>query len=131
MSKPKRILFFCVLSTALSWFCAFGSVFQNKKYQTIDFETNEVTKAEIALSPDGDWMIFTMLGHLFRLPVEGGTAEQLTFGSNRNSQPAISPDGKQIAFISDRDGGEGNVFLMELKTKELHQVTYESWAARP
>ncbi len=42
--------------------------------RTIEFETTEVTRADVALSPDGQWLIFTILGHLFRLPVEGGTA---------------------------------------------------------
>jgi hypothetical protein len=40
--------------------------------RTIEFETTEVTAADVALSPDGEWLIFTMVGHLFRLPVEGG-----------------------------------------------------------
>ncbi len=34
---------------------------------TIEIETTEVTEADVALSPDGQWLIFTMLGHLFRL----------------------------------------------------------------
>ena len=38
--------------------------------RTIEFETTEVTAADVALSPDGRWLIFTMLGHLFRLPVD-------------------------------------------------------------
>ena len=45
---------------------------QDDGWRTIEFETTEVTAADVALSPDGEWLIFTMLGHLFRLPVEGG-----------------------------------------------------------
>ena len=37
-----------------------------------------------------------MLGHLFRLPVEGGDAEQLTFGPYYDRDPAISPDGTRM-----------------------------------
>ena len=48
--------------------------------RTIEFTTTQVTEADVALSPDGQWLIFTMLGHLFRLPVMGDSAEQLTFG---------------------------------------------------
>ena len=55
--------------------------------RTIELETTEVTRADVALSPDGRWLIFTILGHLFRLPVEGGTAEQLTFGPYYDSDP--------------------------------------------
>jgi hypothetical protein len=36
-----------------------------------------------------------------------------------------------VAFISDRDGSEGNVFTLALATGEITQVTHESWAGRP
>ena len=38
-------------------------------------DTTEVTRANVTVSPDGQRLIFTIVGHLFRLPVEGGTAE--------------------------------------------------------
>ena len=37
--------------------------------RSIEFETTEVTQASVTVSADGQWLIFTMLGHLFRLPV--------------------------------------------------------------
>ena len=88
-------------------------------------------RADVALSPDGQTLIFTILGHLFRLPVEGGTAEQLTFGPFYDSDPVFSPDGKRVAFVSDRDGTQGNVFVLEPATGQMTQVTHEPWAARP
>jgi len=99
--------------------------------RTIEFETTEVTEADVALSPDGDWLIFTMLGHLFRLPVQGGTAEQLTFGPYYDTDPVFSPDGARVAYVSDRDGSEGNVFVLALATGQITQVTQDPWAARP
>lgn len=99
--------------------------------RTIEFTTTEVTEADVTVSPDGQWLIFTMLGHLFRLPVTGGTAEQLTFGPYYDSDPVFSPDGKHVAFVSDRDGSESNIFLLELATGRVTQVTHEAWAARP
>ena len=81
-------------------------------WRTIEFETTEVTRADVTVSPDGEWLIFTILGHLFRLPVKGGTAEQLTFGPYYDSDPVFSPDGRRVAFGSDRDGTEGNVFVL-------------------
>ncbi|MEE8447345.1 MAG: hypothetical protein V3S52_06820 [Gemmatimonadota bacterium] len=100
-------------------------------WRTIEFETDEVTDPDVAVSPDGRWLIFTMIGHLFRLPVAGGTAEQLTFGPYYDADPAISPNGQHVAFVSDRDGSEGNVFALELATGEITQVTHEPWAGRP
>jgi len=51
----------------------------NDGWRTLEIETTEVTAPDVAITPDGQTLIFTLLGHLFRLPVEGGEAEQLTF----------------------------------------------------
>ena len=48
---------------------------QDDGWRTIEFDTTEVTRADVTVSPDGQRLIFTIVGHLFRLPVEGGTAE--------------------------------------------------------
>ena len=99
--------------------------------RTIEFTTTEVSGADVTVSPDGQWLIFTMLGHLFRLPVTGGTAEQLTFGPYYDTDPVFSPDGTRVAFVSDRDESEGNIFVLELATGQITQVTREPWAGRP
>ncbi len=100
--------------------------------RSVEVETQEVTRPDVAVSPDGVWLIFTALGHLFRLPVEGGTAEQLTFGPYFDSDPAISPDGRQVVFASDRDvRSDGNLFILDLADGDVRQLTEEKWAARP
>ncbi|MEQ5789282.1 PD40 domain-containing protein [Erythrobacter sp. NFXS35] len=54
-----------------------------------------------------------LLGHVWRLPVEGGQAESMTQGSGvaLNFHPRYSPDSRHIAFISDRSG-QNNVWVM-------------------
>ncbi len=104
---------------------------QSDDWRTIEFETTQVTSPDVALSPEGEWLIFTMLGHLFRLPVEGGTAEQLTFGPYYDAEPAIAPDGRRVAFQSDRDGSEGNIFVLDLASGEIERLTHEVWARTP
>ena len=99
--------------------------------RTVFIETSEVTSPDVAVSPDGQTLIVSLLGHLFRLPATGGVAEQLTFGPFYDEDPAFSPDGTQIAFASDRGGGEENLFVMTLATGEIRQLTKEFWAARP
>ena len=99
--------------------------------RTIDFKTTQVTDAEVAVSPDGQQLVLTILGHLYRLPVTGGDAEQLTSGACYDNDPSFSPDGRHIAFISDRDASGGNVFLLELATRKVTQVTHESHASQP
>jgi imidazolonepropionase-like amidohydrolase/Tol biopolymer transport system component len=99
--------------------------------RTLEFKTTQVTDADVALSPDGKHLVFTIVGHLFRVPVEGGSAEQLTFGPCYDNAPAFSPDGRQLAFVSDRDGSGSNVFVLELASRKLSQVTHETQVGQP
>jgi len=84
------------------------------KTREIDFTTSEGTWLSPDLSPDGRWIVFDLLGHIYRMPAAGGEAQPLTqnTGVALNFQPRISPDGKTIAFISDRRG-QNNLWLMD------------------
>lgn len=83
------------------------------KTRDIDFTTSEGTWMSPDLSPDGTWIVFDVLGHIYRMPAAGGEATVLTQNSGvaLNFQPRISPDGKTIAFISDRRG-QYNLWVM-------------------
>ena len=105
---------------------------QNRQTRSIKIATKEVTDPDVGVSSDGSWLIFTALGHLFQLPTKGGVAKQLTFGPYYDSAPAISPDGARVAFISDRDlSSQGNVFVLDLASGQIHQLTGEAWVDRP
>jgi Tol biopolymer transport system component/imidazolonepropionase-like amidohydrolase len=99
--------------------------------RTIEFDIRQVTQPDVVVSPDGQILIFTMLGHLFRLPASGGSAEQLTFGPYYDTEPAISPDGRRVAFVSDRDSSEGNIFILDLDSKKVSPLTKEPRAGCP
>ena len=79
----------------------------------ISFTTEEGTWMSVDISPDGSWLVFDLLGHVYRLPVTGGQAVSLTQNSGMamNYHPRISPDGGEIAFVSDR-GGQDNLWVM-------------------
>jgi Tol biopolymer transport system component len=82
--------------------------------RTIDFAVDEGTIEAADLSPDGAWVVFDLLGHVYRVPAAGGAAECLTqeSGAALNYHPRYSPDGRSIAFVSDR-GGQDNLWLMD------------------
>lgn len=82
--------------------------------RTIEFTTDEGTWMSVDISVDGRWIVFDLLGHVYRVPADGGQAESLTQNSGvaLNFRPRISPDGNTIAFISDR-GGQYNLWLMD------------------
>lgn len=81
----------------------------------IDFVTDEGTWMTVDVTPDGSWIVFDVLGHVYRVSADGGEAESLTQDSGvaLNYHPAVSPDGRHIAFVSDR-GGQDNLWVMEI-----------------
>jgi tricorn protease len=59
---------------------------------------------ELALSPDGKDLAFTVRGDLFVVSRKGGKARRVTDGPARESAPAWTPDSKALLFVSDRSG---------------------------
>lgn len=86
------------------------------------FDLTEGSWISLDVSPDGESIVFDLLGDLYLLPISGGEARQITEGMQFDSQPRYSPDGSQIAFISDASGGEG-VWIYDLETEESEQLT--------
>jgi Tol biopolymer transport system component len=81
--------------------------------RAIDFTTSEGTDLSVDITGDGRWIVFDLLGHIYRVPAAGGQAEALTQNSGvaLNFEPRISPDGQRIAFVSDREG-QNNLWIM-------------------
>ena len=57
-----------------------------------------------AISPDGSTIVFSYKGDIYSVPSQGGEARQLTTNAAFDSYPIWSPDGKKIAFASNREG---------------------------
>ncbi|BBO29217.1 bifunctional TolB-family protein/amidohydrolase [Alteromonas sp. I4] len=90
----------------------------------VNITTDETTWSSLDIAPDGKYFLFDMLGDIYRADIDGGKATALTEDFAWNIQPAISPDGSKVAFISDRDG-VANVWVMNADGTELRQVTKE------
>ena len=90
--------------------------------RTINLDVDEGTWISLDVSPDGQTIVFDLLGDLYTLPIAGGTATQLTRGMAYDAQPRFSPDGRSIVFTSDRDGAD-NVWTIDVQSKQTKQVT--------
>ncbi|KAA0225880.1 hypothetical protein FCG40_07475 [Fimbriimonadia bacterium ATM] len=78
-----------------------------------------------ALSPDGSLVAFQYRGDIFVVDAQGGTARQVTNHVELDTNPIWSPDGKWIAFSSDRNGNY-DVFAIPVDGGETRQLTYSS-----
>lgn len=91
----------------------------------IDFSTEEGTWMSLGVTPDGS-VVFDLLGHVYSVPAGGGEARSLTQNSGVavNYHPAVSPDGRSIAFISDRKG-QNNLWVMGIDGSNPTQVFHD------
>jgi imidazolonepropionase-like amidohydrolase/Tol biopolymer transport system component len=92
----------------------------------VAIDVREGTWMSIDLAPDGKEIVFDLLGDIYLLPAAGGEARALTSGIAWDMQPRFSPDGKSIAFTSDRAGGD-NLWVMGRDGSAPRQISKESF----
>jgi dipeptidyl aminopeptidase/acylaminoacyl peptidase len=91
----------------------------------------------VNISPDGKQIVFSRSwvdklkdqyrSTLWIVDVDSGRVRELTTGSRSDSSPVWSPDGKRIAFLSDRDG-TNQLHVMWIDTREIAQLTRLEYA---
>ena len=86
------------------------------------FTATQGTWISLDVSPDGQTIVFDLLGDLYTVPIAGGTATRLTSGLAHDMQPRFSPDGKLIVFVSDRSGDD-NLWLVPATGGEPRPLT--------
>ena len=73
-------------------------------------------------SPDGSRVAFVVsdplkgekrIRHIWLYDKKSGMVRQLTYSEKSEISPRWSPDGKELAFLSNRDGGYG-IYVMDL-----------------
>ena len=82
------------------------------------------------ISPDGSEIVFCYKGDIYKVSAQGGTAVQLTTQASYEANPVWSPDGKQIAFASDRNGNF-DLFIMSADGGAARRLTYHSASEIP
>lgn len=129
MTRPR------IVSSILLALLFVAPVFTQNKARLLDKETfmdmESVSNPEIA--PDGKQIVFTRTwvdkvkdqyrSNLWIVDADGARVRELTSGSYSDSAPVWSPDGKRLAFLSDRDG-TSQLHVLWLDTKEVAQLTH-------
>ncbi|MGZ8510942.1 MAG: amidohydrolase family protein, partial [Chitinophagaceae bacterium] len=95
-------------------------------YKEVTFTVNEGTWMNVDISPDGQQIVFDLLGDIYNMPAAGGEAKVLRAGHAFEVQPRFSPDGKKILFTSDAGGGD-NIWVMNRDGSNAKQVTKENF----
>ena len=93
---------------------------------SLSFTTDEGTWMNLDVSPDGETIVFDILGDIYSMPISGGTATPLRTGHAFEVQPRFSPDVSQILFTSDAGGGD-NIWVMDADGENATQLTKENF----
>ena len=90
--------------------------------RSLDINTDQGTWMSLDVHPDGNKLLFDLLGDIYELPIQGGKATRITEGLAFDSHPKYSPDGNSILFLSDRSGGN-NAWIIDRKKEDTLQLT--------
>ena len=76
---------------------------------------------------DGQWIVFTSerdgQAELYRVKPDGTALERLTNHSSYDDQAALSPDGKQIVFVTTRAHGTADLWILDMRTRKAKPLT--------
>jgi TolB protein len=88
-----------------------------------------------SFSADGKWIIFTSeragSADIYRVHPDGAGLERLTDDPAYDDQAVLSPNGKQLAFVSSRGTGSADIWVLDIQTKEARNLTHAPGSFRP
>ena len=100
-----------------------GQTLPLKVGRHIRFDTDSGTWMSLDLSPDGKRIVFDILGDLYAMGAGGGRATAISSGLAFDTQPTFSPDGRWIAFVSDRSGAD-NLWITRPDGSQARQISF-------
>lgn len=92
--------------------------------RTLNLSLHEATWMQPDVSPDGKTILFNLLGDIYAVDAQGGQARPVLTGQAFETAPVYSPDGKSIAFVSDRSGVT-NLWVADADGGHPRQVSRE------
>jgi len=111
---------------------SFSSLHAQKRAFSIEDLYRVKNISDLHVSPDGQTIILTVTtsdlprakrnSHIWMMGIDGQNPRQLTTSDKSESSPLFSPDGKQILFISSKDGS-ANFYLMPANGGEWRKLT--------
>jgi Tol biopolymer transport system component/imidazolonepropionase-like amidohydrolase len=76
-------------------------------------------------SPDGEWFVFSAVGHIWKKRLPDGTPERITKDSHHEAWPSFSPDGKRIVYTTWSDADHGAIYTANLGGGSKKKLTPE------
>jgi len=81
---------------------------------------------DASYSADGQWIVFTSErngpANIYRMHPDGSAVERLT-SDNFDDAGSLSPDGSQLVYVSTRETGTTNLWVLDLKTRKSRNLT--------
>jgi imidazolonepropionase-like amidohydrolase/Tol biopolymer transport system component len=123
MSPRLRFILLVCLFCLTSWPDASSQT--RPPVETIRIRVNEGTQLSFDVSPNGQSIVFDLLGQLWLVPASGGTARPVTNAVRdvaEDLDPSFSPDGHRILFRGERNGRTG-LWLLNVDSGKVRQLT--------
>ena len=74
-------------------------------------------------APDGRYLVFNAVGHLWKKDLPDGQVRRLTDDRHMEFEPAFSPDGSRIAYVTWEDEAMGAIYQMDLRSGQRSKLT--------
>ena len=78
-----------------------------------------------SLSPDGKTLVYTLHGDLWSMPADGGRSTRLTLNEAYDTKPMVTPNGREIVFVSDRTGSY-DIWAMPIDGGQPRRITFHN-----